>query len=143
MFFLSVLHQLALPAELLRGVRHAFGPRLPVVLFRCPILPLQTLASPAAQEVQAAVEEDCGNDEEQDAAGEPDAQRELFLGVARRCWVSFQRVKNSALVAGGVGGLAGHTHDVCCQWSQVFNNKGGATGGHPLFLLKALSRVTG
>lgn len=44
---------------------------------------LQALVSPAAQEVQAAVEQDCSDDEEQDAAGEPDAQCQLFLGVAR------------------------------------------------------------
>lgn len=105
-------------------------------------MPLQALASPAAQELQAAVEEDGGDDEEQDAAGEPDAQRQLFLGVARRCRVSFQRVKNSTLVCGGVGGLAGHTHDVRCQRSQVFNKEGGAAGRHPLLLLEAFSRVT-
>lgn len=114
MLFLGVLHRLALPAELLRGVRCAFGPRLPAVSFGGPLLPLQTLASPAAQEVQAAIEEDCGDDEEQDAAGEPDAQRQFFLGVVRRCRVLFQRVKNSALVTGGICGLAGHAHDVCC-----------------------------
>lgn len=114
-----------------------------MLLFGGPVLLLQTLASPAAQEVQAAVEQDCSDDEEQDTAGQPDAQCQLFLGVARRCWVSFQCVKNSALVAGGVCGLAGHTHDVRCEGSQVFNNKGGASGGHPLFLLKALSGVAG
>lgn len=103
----------------------------------------QALVSPAAQEVQAAVEQDGGDDEEQDAAGEPDAQCQLLLGVAGRCWVSFQCVKNPALVAGGVCGLAGHTHDVCCEGSQVFNNEGGASGGHPLFLLEALSGVAG
>lgn len=89
MLFLSILCLLALPAEFLRGVRHAFGPWLPGLLFGGAVLLLQTLASPAAQEVQAAVEQDCSNDEEQDAAGEPDAQCQLFLGVARRCRVSF------------------------------------------------------
>lgn len=77
-------------------------------------MPLQMLTSPATQEVQAAVDEDCGDDEEQDAAGEPDAQCQLFLGVADGCRVSFQCVKNSALVTGGVCRLAGHTQDVCC-----------------------------
>jgi len=112
MLFLGVLHHLALPAELPQGIGRGFGPHLPLVFFSGPVLPLQALVSPAAQEVQAAVEEDGGDDEEQDAAGEPDAQCQLFLGIAGGCWVSFQCVKNSALVTGGVGGLAGHAHDV-------------------------------
>lgn len=143
MLFLSVLCLLALPAALLRGVHQVFGPWPLVLLFGGPVPLLQALESPAAQEVQAAIEQHCCDDEEQDAAGEPDAQGHLFLGAAPRCSVSFQCVKNSALVAGGVCRLAGHAHDVCCEGSQVFHKKGGASGGHPLFLLKALSGVAG
>lgn len=121
----------------------AFGPRLLRLPLGAPAPLLQALVSPAAEEVQAAVEQHGGDDEEQHAAGEPDAQSQLFLGAACRRWVSFQRVENSALVAGGVCRLAGHAHDVRREGSQVFNNKGGASGGHPLFPLEALSGVAG
>lgn len=93
--------------------------------------------------MQAAVEEDSGDDKEQEAAGQPDAQRQLLFGSAGGRRVALQRVEDPALVAGGVGGLAGDTEDVGGQRGQVLHHEGRAAGGHPLLLLEALPRVAG
>lgn len=100
-----------------------------------------SLAGNGADGPETSPQQDASNDQEQDAAGQPDAHCELPAGSVLTFAVLAQSAEHLALVPHWVSCLTGHTQEVCCLGEEVGEVCAGVTDGDAFFVHETLAFV--
>lgn len=100
-------------------------------------------AAPCRPELQAAVGQEGEEAEEQQAAHHPHGRGGLVLGAAKNQGDFVQRVEGGAVVAGGVGVLAGDAEDIDGGRCEAVQHQGAERVRDALLAVEVLPQVPG
>lgn len=100
-----------------------------------------SLAGNGADGTETPPQQDPGDDQEQDAAGHPDAHGQLPAASVVTFAVFAQSAEHLALVPHRVGRLARHAQEIGCLGEEVGQVGAGVADGDALFVHEALAFV--
>lgn len=94
-----------------------------------------------ARAVETPPHQEARDDQEQQAAGQPDARHVLPAAPVVRLAALTQSAEHFALLPHRIGGLTRHAQEVCGQGEQVGQVRAGLTDGDALFVFEAFALV--
>lgn len=98
-------------------------------------------AGHGADGVETSPQQDASDDQEQDAAGQPDAHGELPARSVVTIAVIAQSAEHLALLPHRIGRLTRHTQEVGGLWEEVGQERGGLTDGDAFLVHETLALV--
>lgn len=107
----------------------------------CQVAAICRRAGDGADGVETSPQQDAGDDQEQDAAGQPDTHGELPASSVVPFAVMAQSVENLTLVPHWIGCLTRHTQEVGGLGEEVDQVGAGLTDGNALLVHEALALV--
>lgn len=99
------------------------------------------LAGGGADGAETPPHQDSGDEQEKDAAGQPDARGQLPAGPVATFAACAQSAEHLALLPHRVGCLARHTQKVGCARQEVGKVRAGVADGDAIFVREALAFV--